>query len=270
MEHLAVAVTQIQEPWEQLLEIQDFRKALTRIERSVDSIRGGDLGSTSRPVRRKVSGASTSAKEVRARLGDRTRMDVLEEQTARQLQQKLRRKSGTIGEEDVEPLEPNQQPEVDTIGLHQPSSFDSSPESGRRAKAGYQASASLTSVSPKQTLELKWIGGSRDLVTRFFKQGRMNADAETPSRRSKLATVESNDARFCRRKSLDELQADHNAAITAPGGAASSLHASVCVALRASRLSITTEGAATALPWLGWFLLSCVGILDFYEASLSC
>ena len=40
------------------------------------------------------------------------RMDVLEEQTARQLQQKLRRKSGTIGEEDVEPLEPNQQPEV--------------------------------------------------------------------------------------------------------------------------------------------------------------
>ena len=41
----------------------------------------------------------------------------------------------------------------DVTGLHQPPSCDSSPRNLRRGKVGYQASDSLTSVSPKQTLD---------------------------------------------------------------------------------------------------------------------
>ena len=262
MEAVSASVAQIHE---QLLEFQDFRKMLGRIERSIDLLRSGDLGSASKSVdvlrRRKMSGASAASrsdvKESMIKLGERERshsnlsesasrtpsmhkiIDVLEEHTARVLQQQHRRKASKgISERSEEPLQADQ-PLADVIGLHQPSNSPPSSRSGPPKAVSYQASASMSCVS---ILSLR----HPDSV-----------DAAQPA--DKIETV-----RTYRRKSLDELQATHDAAITA----------TVANGLACDSLKLTTSNprcislvGESALPHLGWLLLSFVGILDLYEGS---
>ena len=72
--------------------------------------------------------------------------------------------------------------------------------------------------------------------------------------------------RLCRRKSLDELQANHDAAITS--AAAVVPGDSLSVTARTRQILDVTTKHASALPRAGWFLLSFVGILDFYQGTL--
>ena len=259
MEHLMTSVAQI---CEQLLEFRDFRKVLDRIERSIDLMRNSDLSSASRSADvarpRQSSGASFGCGSRLLEPSDSAlangnsgtpsmfkMIDVLEEHTARALQQQRRRMPSVRQDPEFHQAAPKRQPEVpaaDIVGLHQPPvSPDSSPSKGSQARAvSHDASASMSCVSVISPVQ------------------------PAPKPNVVIHGAESDVVRLCRRKSLDELQADHNAVITATGGAG--LADSLKVAATSPRHN-SCESSST-LPCIGWFLLSFSGILDFYAGNV--
>ena len=264
LQQLELVKVSIQDIHGRLSCLDDFQRALTQLEQSHELLRCRDSGLASGSIdlfgarRRKLMG------EANPKIGERSRshtsqiswemssapsmykmLDVLEEHTAMQLQKQLRRNS-TRGLEDERAVGPAEQaePRAKTIG-HQPSSFDNSPRHCVSPQLGSSSFSSVSVASPVKAQAPKTPTHSRPNLAQ-------------PNENHEVV-------RLCRRKSLDELQAKHNAAITAPTAITQPIGdvcSSMDVAPMAGFRTVRSNMDRTVLPPLGWFFLCFTGLLD--------
>jgi len=258
LEHLRMSLAQISE---QLLDFRDFGQSLSRLERSVESLRLGAHPSMPsmplNPVKDRISQSSGIAplKEARAKLGEQSpsqlsertdstpsmykMMDLLEEHTARKLRGKLRRGKSTLASvESVSSVDFRRE-------LAQAGPKGSSDSTPVAPVPPFHKTSSFSCVSVDEPVQP--VPNTRSVVLRTGALGQSASKQDM--------------VRLLRRKSLDELRASHDAIITAAAPQKDDV-------IFAPRLPESlAETRMSALSRTGWLLLSMVGILDFFEGT---
>ncbi|CAE7393675.1 unnamed protein product [Symbiodinium sp. CCMP2592] len=234
MEHVVMTLDHMNE---QMSDFRGIKASLARIERSLRTI-PPDSGSRFRRPSDASLTSMTSAARVEGEAMQTPKLDSellsslyrLEAARAEELCSSRRRgtKRSTRSPKGSQTKPAGEA--VDIAGLHLASSRDSRPPESKKSGRKLSGSASSAAFVSEHA-------GDEILPERAASM-KPRALTSPPA--------------MCRRKSLDDLRQFHDAVIAAP----------TWVSPLSRRNSMET---ATALPLLGWFLLSMVGILDFFD-----
>ncbi|CAE7393640.1 unnamed protein product [Symbiodinium sp. CCMP2592] len=238
MEHVVMTLDHMNE---QMSDFRGIKTSLARIERSLRTIPPESGGGSRRPsdgsVTSKMSAARVDGEAMQTPKPDSEQLSSiyrLEELRAEELcSSSSRRRQGakrSTRSPKGSPRKPAGEAR-DMLNLHQAGSHDSRPPESKKSARKMSRSASASAVVPDHTVD--------EIVPQPPVSTKPRAPTSPPA--------------MCRRKSLDDLRQFHDAVIAAPTWVTPVSH----------RNSMET---ATALPLLGWFLLSMIGILDFFDS----
>ncbi|CAE7424156.1 unnamed protein product [Symbiodinium sp. CCMP2592] len=236
LRHLEYVVMTLAHMNQQMSDFRGITASLARIERSLRTI-PPDSGSRLRRPSDGSARSAMSAVRVDAEGMQTPKLDSdvqssiygLEAVRAEELCSRRKGTKRSTRSPNRSPRKPAHEP-VDLLGLHQPSSHDSRLQESKKVSQKLSRSASSSAVTPDNA------------VAEVIPEPPASIEPRAPT----------SPPAMCRRKSLDDLRQFHDAVIAAP------THVSPV----SRRNSVET---ATALPLMGWFLLSMVGILDFSD-----
>ena len=239
LRHMEYVVMTLDHMNEQMSDFRGIKASLARIERSLRTIPPDSGGRSRRPSDDSAMSMTSAAR------GDGEAMQTpkpdsellssiyrLEADRAEELCSRRRGTKRSTRSPKGSPRKPAGKA-IDIIGLQQASSndsHDSRPPESKKSARKMSRSASASAVVPDHAVD--------EIIPEPPASMKPRAPTSPPA--------------LCRRKSLDDLRQFHDAVIAGP----------TWVSPLSRRNSMDT---ATALPLLGWFLLSMVGILDFFD-----